>query len=147
MNVPIGAEIRFNGCRALKLDAQHVKFLTDGQGNAIDYSKSCNRRYARTTQQCIEGTPVEVLKMPVQLNPNVTFSLAASISCASAQEEHDRNRHAETLAWHQLIARVHAGEINPTTTLGKRLLSLVPMHTTLQEPMAWASVFSVTPAL
>lgn len=83
----------------------------------------------------------------MKLNPNVTFSLAVSISCASAQEEHDRNRHAESLAWKALIARVHAGEINPTTTLGKRLLSLVPMHATLQKPIAWANVFSVTPAL
>ena len=86
-------------------------------------------------------------KTPVVLNPNVTFSLAASLQTASEQEEHDRDRHAEGLAWQALIARVHAGEVNPTATVGKRLLSLIPTHATLQEPIAWTNVFSVTPAL
>ena len=63
-NVPVGAEIRFNGCRVLKLDAKHVKFLTDTKGKPMDYSKSYNKCYARTTQQCIEGTPCWILKLP-----------------------------------------------------------------------------------
>lgn len=62
-NVPVGATIRFNGCRCIKLDTHHVKFLTDSDGAPIDYSKACNQRYARTTQACIEGTPCWILEL------------------------------------------------------------------------------------
>lgn len=64
LNVPVGATIRFNGCRCIKLDTHHVKFLTDSDGAPIDYSKACNQRYARTTQACIEGTPCWILELP-----------------------------------------------------------------------------------
>ncbi len=64
MNVPIGAIIRFNGCLAEKLDAKHVRFITDCDGAPMDYSKRHNKRYARTTQQQIEGTPVRIVRAP-----------------------------------------------------------------------------------
>lgn len=64
MNVPVGAVIRFNACRCIKLDDKHVRFLTDIDGNPVDYSKGQNARYARTTQAAIEGTPCWILDAP-----------------------------------------------------------------------------------
>ena len=64
MDIPVGATILFNGCICIKLDKEHVRFVSDTDGNAIDYSKRYNKRYARTTQQEIGGTPCRIVELP-----------------------------------------------------------------------------------
>lgn len=63
-NVPVGSTIRFNGCQVVKLDEETVHFLTDTDGNPVDYSKDYNQRYDRSTCECIGGVPVLVVSAP-----------------------------------------------------------------------------------
>lgn len=85
-NVPIGTLIRFNGCEAVKLDEEHVKFLRDCDGKPIDYTKDYMQKYARCSQVAIGGTPVTILNE------------CAGCSEATAQDERNIERTAEQ--WH-----------------------------------------------
>jgi hypothetical protein len=82
-NVPVGALIAFNGFECEKLDASHVRFIRDLEsGEAVDYSKPYNARYARSTESHIGGHPVRVLETRDTLHAHLVNGTVFPVSVA-----------------------------------------------------------------